>query len=31
MEPLGTTRVIIAILTLVVFLLSFHPFPVTIS
>ena len=31
MEPLGTTRVIIAIFTLLVFLLSFHPFPITIS
>jgi len=31
MEPLGTKRVWIAILTLIVFALSFWPFPITIS
>ncbi len=31
MEPLGTKRVLIAILTLLVFVLSFWPFPITIS
>ena len=31
MEPLGTKRILIAILTLIVFLLCFLPFPITIS
>jgi membrane-associated protease RseP (regulator of RpoE activity) len=31
MEPLGTKRVLIAILTLIVFALSFWPFPITIT
>jgi membrane-associated protease RseP (regulator of RpoE activity) len=31
MEPLGTKRTIIAILTLLVFILSFWPFPITIT
>src|SRR5215213_3400670 len=31
MEPLGTKRVVIAILTLIVFVLCFLPFPITIS
>ena len=31
MEPLGTKRIVIAILTLVVFILCFWPFPITIT
>jgi hypothetical protein len=31
MEPLGTKRVVIGILTLVVFALCFWPFPITIK
>ncbi len=31
MEPLGTTRIMIAIVTLIVFVLCFLPFPITIS
>ena len=31
MEPLGTKRILIAILTLIVFVLCFLPFPITIS
>ncbi|HET6855217.1 MAG TPA: site-2 protease family protein [Pyrinomonadaceae bacterium] len=31
MEPLGTKRIVIAILTLIVFLLCFWPFPITIT
>ena len=31
MEPLGTKRILVAILTLIVFALCFWPFPVTIS
>jgi membrane-associated protease RseP (regulator of RpoE activity) len=31
MEPLGTKRVVIAIVTLIVFVLCFWPFPITIS
>ena len=31
MEPLGTKRIIIAILTLIVFVLCFWPFPITIT
>jgi len=31
MEPLGRGRVVVAIVTLVVFALSFWPFPITIS
>ena len=31
MEPLGTKRIVIAILTLIVFMLCFLPFPITIS
>jgi membrane-associated protease RseP (regulator of RpoE activity) len=31
MEPLGTTRVLVAILTLLVFVLCFCPFPITIT
>jgi len=31
MEPLGTKRTIIAILTLLVFILSFWPFPITVT
>jgi hypothetical protein len=31
MEPLGTKRILIAILTLIVFALSFWPFPITIT
>jgi membrane-associated protease RseP (regulator of RpoE activity) len=31
MEPLGTARVLIAIATLLVFILSFWPFPITIT
>ena len=31
MEPLGTKRILIAILTLIVFILCFLPFPITIS
>ena len=31
MEPLGPTRILIAIVTLIVFILSFAPFPITIS
>jgi len=31
MEPLGSARVWIAILTLLVFALSFWPFPITIT
>jgi membrane-associated protease RseP (regulator of RpoE activity) len=31
MEPLGTKRTIIALLTLLVFILSFWPFPITIT
>ena len=31
MEPLGTRRIVIAIVTLIVFALCFVPFPITIS
>ena len=31
MEPLGTARTIVAIITLIVFALSFWPFPITIT
>jgi membrane-associated protease RseP (regulator of RpoE activity) len=31
MEPLGTKRIVVAILTLLVFVLCFWPFPITIS
>jgi membrane-associated protease RseP (regulator of RpoE activity) len=31
MEPLGTARVIVAIVTLIVFALSFWPFPITLT
>ena len=31
MEPLGTKRLVIAIVTLIVFVLCFLPFPITIS
>ena len=31
MEPLGTKRIVIAILTLIVFILCFWPFPITIT
>jgi len=31
MEPLGSKRILIAILTLIVFALSFWPFPITIT
>jgi membrane-associated protease RseP (regulator of RpoE activity) len=31
MDPLGTARTLIALLTLIVFLLSFWPFPITIT
>lgn len=31
MEPLGTTRIVVAIITLLVFALSFVPFPITIT
>src|SRR2546421_9069426 len=31
MEPLGRTRVVVAVITLVVFILSFWPFPITIT
>jgi membrane-associated protease RseP (regulator of RpoE activity) len=31
MEPLGTKRIAIAILTLIVFVLCFWPFPITIT
>lgn len=31
MEPLGTARILIAVLTLLVYLLSFWPFPITIT
>jgi hypothetical protein len=31
MEPLGTKRIWIGILTLIVFALSFWPFPITIT
>jgi membrane-associated protease RseP (regulator of RpoE activity) len=31
MEPLGTKRIVIAIITLIVFALSFWPFPITIT
>jgi hypothetical protein len=31
MEPLGAKRIIIAILTLLVFILCFWPFPLTIT
>jgi membrane-associated protease RseP (regulator of RpoE activity) len=31
MEPLGTARIVIAIITLIVFALSFVPFPITIT
>ena len=31
MEPLGTKRIVIAILTLIVFALCFWPFPITIT
>ena len=31
MEPLGTKRIVIAIVTLIVFVLCFMPFPITIS
>ena len=31
MEPLGTKRILIAILTLIVFALCFWPFPITIT
>ena len=30
-EPLGTGRIVVAIITLIVFALSFVPFPITIS
>jgi membrane-associated protease RseP (regulator of RpoE activity) len=31
MEPLGTTRILVAVLTLIVFVLCFWPFPITIT
>src|SRR2546430_3997633 len=31
MEPLGTARIIVAIVTLIVFALSFWPFPITLT
>ena len=31
MEPLGTKRIVIAIITLIVFALCFWPFPITIT
>ena len=31
MEPLGTKRIVIAIITLIVFVLCFCPFPITIT
>ncbi len=31
MEPLGTARLVVAIITLIVFTLSFYPFPITIT
>jgi hypothetical protein len=31
MEPLGTKRIVIAIVTLIVFILCFWPFPITIT
>jgi membrane-associated protease RseP (regulator of RpoE activity) len=31
MEPLGSARVVVAIITLIVFALSFYPFPITIT
>jgi membrane-associated protease RseP (regulator of RpoE activity) len=31
MEPLGTARVVVAVITLIVFALSFVPFPITIA
>jgi hypothetical protein len=31
MEPLGVKRIVIAIVTLIVFVLCFLPFPITIS
>jgi hypothetical protein len=31
MEPLGTKRIVIGIITLIVFALSFWPFPITIT
>jgi hypothetical protein len=31
MEPLGTRRIVVAIITLIVFALSFLPFPLTIT
>jgi len=31
MEPLGTARLVVAIITLIVFALSFYPFPITLS
>lgn len=31
MEPLGTARIVVAIITLIVFALSFVPFPITIT
>jgi len=31
MEPLGTKRLVIGILTLIVFALCFWPFPITIK
>jgi len=30
MEPLGTKRTVIAVLTLIVFVVCFTPFPITI-
>jgi hypothetical protein len=30
-EPLGTKRIVIAIITLIVFALCFWPFPITIT
>jgi membrane-associated protease RseP (regulator of RpoE activity) len=31
MEPLGTARLVVAIITLIVFALSFYPFPITLT
>ena len=31
MEPLGTKRIVISILTLLVFILCFWPFPITLT
>ncbi|MDQ6653709.1 MAG: site-2 protease family protein [Acidobacteriota bacterium] len=31
MEPLGTARLVVAIITLIVFALSFYPFPITLN